>query len=1249
MTSRAFTAQAATEARYRVERKLGEGATGAVFLVRDRETGEQLALKKLFRMDAKSVLRLKREFRALQALNHPHIVKLYDMGQAEDAWFLTMEYLDGIDLATYLDGEHPAAPASMTLTTSGSRLLPAFQQLARGVHALHETGMLHRDLKPSNVLVVGDRVVMLDFGLVRELDESADTLTEAHSAAGTPAYMSPEQAMARSLTAASDWYAFGVMLYEAVSGVLPFDGPMMQLLKAKLDTDPVPLAEVVPNVPRWLNELCMALLRRDPRQRPTGPDVLARLGSKQPAEVRAPATTDNVLPTEAEQGRATHALVGRANELDQLWSALSRVESGSSVVLHVRAPSGTGKSALIEHFLDLVEHPRAGARGEALVLRSCCYELEAMPFKALDGVMDALTRHLMHLDDLEVAHLLPVDVASLAQVFPVLQRLRAVNRLITGARIQLDAVQSRLRAETALRALLDNLALRAPLVIWIDDLQWGDLDSARILRRWLSQLSAAPILFVFSYRSDEVGTSSCLQELLDGEQQPAFAAHDIIDVVPLEPEDIRALCEARLDARMPGRSELIERVVRDAHGSPFFAAQLIALADAKFARGDADLHTLSLDLMVAQTSAMLADDAKRALAVLAVAGRPMPPKLLLQAAAVKRGGRALVHDLRVLNLVRTRDVGGQRKLEIYHDRVRERVQLAITVEENRRIHQSLFDVLEHSGEAEPDWLHTLALGAEQSEPALHYGQAAAARAAASLAFERAARLYRSCVALAPAERAGEMWGELAAALARSGRGVEAAEASLEAAKHVPESDRAAWILRATSHFLRCGHFKRGEALVHDVLEVNSIDVPTSDAGLMAAIVWERTRIKLRGTRDAVRATGHSPELLERCDVFTSLYLSTNLYDPLRAALFQSRALRCALEAGEPKRLIEALSRAAVSAAGSGAAAAARESVSLLARAEAIHAGLAEPDPKLIYAARALCAFALAQLSDVQEPAAEAERLYRLDSQSDPIGNYFTRLQVASARLGTLLQTARYAELATHLQGMLDEALAHDNRLLPLLLTYAQTRWEQVIGRGSSTRARLDLQRNELPEGRFGILHVMSMSALLCSASWTGDHASAREHADPAWAKFLRSPLRRYAVMAVMARFEHARFVLNEFVAQRRGNPFPQVREDIRELAEFGKSLPLGMRGLNRHLAARVAHLNGDRDEAIEILRDATGPTGSVDMPHHRARDEYALGIMLGDGEGAELRSAAEARMSELGVVDVAADLDAYFPELAELR
>jgi predicted ABC-type transport system involved in lysophospholipase L1 biosynthesis ATPase subunit len=133
---------------------------------------------------------------------------------------------------------------------------------------------------------------------------------------------------------------------------------------------------------------------------------------------------------------------------------MAQVEDGALVIVHVRGESGAGKSALVESFLEEIDRQGSAlGAADALTLRSRCYEREAMPFKALDGVLDALVRHLSQLDDFDVAHLLPAEVITLVQLFPVLERLRAVQRLLATAKPRGDAVQERQRAELALREL----------------------------------------------------------------------------------------------------------------------------------------------------------------------------------------------------------------------------------------------------------------------------------------------------------------------------------------------------------------------------------------------------------------------------------------------------------------------------------------------------------------------------------------------------------------------------------------------------------------------------------------------------------------------------------------------------------------------------------------------------------------------------------------------------------------------------
>jgi tetratricopeptide (TPR) repeat protein/predicted Ser/Thr protein kinase len=1245
-------------ARYEFDRSLGQGGAGTVYLVRDRETGEQLALKKLFRMDAKSVLRLKREFRALADMNHPNLVKLYDLGRATDAWFLTMEYLDGSDLLTYLGKAEASTtvvdgPAGILAQAAAYRenLMPAFYQLACGIAALHRAGMLHRDLKPSNVLVSNHRVVVLDFGLVRDLNNDV-RVTEDGAISGTPAYMAPEQALAQELSEATDWYAFGVMLYEAISGELPHDGTIMEIMRSKLDAEPLALDRLVPNVPPRLSELCMALLRREPKLRPSSSEILSVLEPTRTITtvVQTLAMTDeHTHRTDAQAQAALPPLFGRQLELAQLSAAMLEAEEGQAVVVHVRGESGAGKSALVEHFLDQLDQQASVlGRSDVLILRSRCYEREAMPFKALDGVMDALVRHFSRLDDFEVGHLLPADIGPLARLFPVLERVHAVQRLLAASKQHGEALQDRKRAELALRDLVVRLAARKPLVLWIDDLQWGDLDSASILQSWLVQATQGSLLLVFSYRSEEVATSTCLRQLLqrDAAHSATRAIEHTLQIAPLELADVQALCLQRLGAHAGAHPELVERIAREAHGSPFLVTQLTALAQTKLASGDSDPQALSIDELVLQTSTLLSPDAKQVLAVLAVGGRPMMPKIVLRAAGVRRDGRAVVHALRGLNLVRTRDVGGERLLEVYHDRVREGVHAALSATQRARINESLLRALEFSGQADPDWLHTLAMGADQRALALRYGLLAAERAQSTLAFQRAAELYRLCIDLTEesAVDRGELWSKLAFALACSSRGVQASQAYLEAAKFAAAQDALAFTRQAASHLLRCGRFEQGEVLVRSILASMQLSVPQTESALMTAIVWERTRLKLRGMGYTPRAEPDLPaSLLANVDLFDSLHIETVSYDPVRAALFQVRGLRWALEAGEPKRVLRALCSAATMISVDGSAHASQQVDALLVRAEGLARELGtEPDRALVLSSRAVCCFMLGRPQEVLEPAYEAERIYRLDWSGDAHGDYFRRFTVAAARIGALQAVGNHRGFLIELQSTVDEARAADNRNALLQLVLNQTIAEEVQGCPEKSRPRLDESRALLPKDRFGTLHVLHLISVMRAACATQDFAWAGPQVAEMWPQYQRSPARRSAFLAVLARSAHARFVLNRHILEGgTEDPAKLLRDDERVL---GKSHLPWSSATTWRLQARLANLNGRPEQALELFRKSSAHFKKTISPDDAARDQYALGYLLGGDEGAALRKASQDRLRENGVADTQGDLRAYYPE-----
>src|SRR5262249_30378331 len=216
------------------------------------------------------------------------------------------------------------------------------------------------------------------------------------------------------------------------------------VLMNKQRYEPPPPRALLPDLPPDLDALCVDLLRYEPKARPTGRQVLARLGVRDPAGmVRAASVSLSSSFTQ------TPPFVGRENELAALRSAFEDVRAGRAVVMFVHGESGLGKTALVRQFVE--------SAGDALVLSGRCYERETMPYKAFGGVVDALSEHLARLDPIDAATLLPRDAPLLARVFPVLRRAAVIGRMPQPAQQAASPQELRARAFEALREVLARL------------------------------------------------------------------------------------------------------------------------------------------------------------------------------------------------------------------------------------------------------------------------------------------------------------------------------------------------------------------------------------------------------------------------------------------------------------------------------------------------------------------------------------------------------------------------------------------------------------------------------------------------------------------------------------------------------------------------------------------------------------------------------------------------------------------------
>lgn len=1156
--------------RFEVVRPLGSGAYGVVLHAIDRQRHMPVALKVLRQSEAAGLETFKQEFYTLADLHHPNIITLYELFAAEPPWFFTMELLAGAVHFQHYIQAHP------------DKLRTALAQLALGVARLHAAGKLHRDLKSSNVLVTPDgRVVVTDFGLAapaRAMDGRAPS-----GLVGTVPYMAPEQGADQPVSPASDWYSVGVMLYEALTGRLPFErssGSMWDYLRLKLERDPPPPSAVVHGLPADLNDLCVALLCREPTARPTGAEVCRRLGVVPPAPPRPP-------------------FVGRGEQLAALADALAAARSGRTVVACVHGVSGAGKSALLDRFVGGLEE-----RDDALVLTGRCYEHAAVPFKALDGLIDSLARYLRGHPESELRSLLPRDTPLLARVFPVLQTVRALIMPIAGELARLDPRELRRRAFAALRDLLSRLGNRLdapPLVLVVDDLQWGDTDSAGELVELMRPPDAPPMLFVASYREEDEASSRCLQALFIGwaREGPDMRR---ISVGPLGDPEARQLASRLLGPAVP--TDRVDAVVHEAAGNPLFVAELAQLS-AEAPRGG-----VTLEDVLAQRVAALPPAARKLLEVTALAARPVAVPIALRAAGLNAEDQTALWTLRADRLVRGAATTEHEEIEVYHDSVRRTVLMRTDPDYARAYQHGLAEALEATDPpSDPEWVAVLWDSAGDCGRAAGHFLRAARQATDAFAFDRAARLFREAIERLPADAPERHPARvsLGTVLAAAGRGAEAAGEFLTAASAAEPGEALLLRQRAATQLLLAGHFDEALQLLREVLAAVGLSYPTTPTRAIISLLYQRAVLWFRGLRYRERPAAEiSAEEITRLDTCSAVALGLSMIDPLRGADFQTRYLLLAFRAGEPSRVARALAYEAGYAAAAGMRAKAKAS-RLLADADALAHHIGDVYVQgVVQICRSVVGYLCCDWQMSINAAAKADDILR----ERCAGGGRERDTFTAFSLYSLYFRGDLAELARRLPAVVRDAEERGDRFaLSSLGTFAQPMAALCQDDPESVRAGMDAAIRPWTRQSFQIPHYNDLVTGAQVELYAGRPEAAWGMIQTRWPALRASQLLRVQIMRVI--FERLRAEVALALAARSGEArfLNTARKGARRLeredSPMARSFALLLRG-------GLAHLSRDRDAAARHLAEAVKACEVADMHLYAAVARRRLGEAQGD-------------------------------------
>ena len=1205
--------------RFEVVRCIGRGGMGTVYEARDRERLQRVALKTLLRFDPSALFLFKQEFRTLADVQHPNLVRLHELvaTQGEQVFF-TMELVRGIDFIEHVhkpearDAEGAAADRASPVDTD--RLRPALRQLVEGVEAVHAAGKLHRDLKPSNVLVTPEgRVVILDFGVATDLPRGADAeQREEGSMVGTATYMAPEQAFDGSPSAASDWYSVGVMLYEALVGEPPFAGTALQVIHAKNDADARAPSALVRGVPDDLDALCLAMLDRQPSRRPSGREILRRIGALRPS---MPA------PSHLGVSLGAVALVGREAELAALYDAFEVARGGRTLAVYASGRAGTGKSVLLQHFLDdLVD------KANAVVLRGRAYERESVPYKAVDAVIDALSRHLMYLSDHDGTVSLPTGMDALARLFPVLQRVPAVTA-VTEQPGGGDPLQIRRRAFRALRDLLSSLATRRPLVIYIDDAQWGDTDSAALLLEVMRPPRDTRILLVMSHREEEAAKAPFVSEMRA--RWPAGIETRSVSIGPLNPSDARRLSLAILGSDDAAAQAIADAAARESEGNPFLVEELTRSSSGRMLAAPSE--RLTLEQMVGDRLDRLPAEARRMAEVVAVGGRPLPVSTVGDAAEVASTDD-VVALLATRRFVRIGLRDGREVVEPVHDRIRETIVALLAEPVLRAHHGRLARALEAMPGADPEAVARHFLGAGEKERGAKYALNAAEHAVRVLAFDQAAHLFRlSIETLAPdSPDAGPLYARLGEVLGWAGRNEEAGRAYIAAAERTSGPARVAHERAASAQLLAAGRVEEGGAMLLRVLASVGVETPRSPAATVLSLLAYKGRLRVLGLGFKERPSDEVPAAdAARIDALQVAALGLASVDIVLATCMQARQLVEALRAGDRARIVRAATLyygSHLATRGGPVTAHERDVHALIVR-------LVEKGGSPIEAAfsRGTHGVGLFLRGHWRQAVEIIDGAYA---------------GLPSQLAGMQAQAALYAVYAQAFLGDLVELRRRQARLLadadqrgdlflgvllkvshPILLVLADDDPE-------AARAQLREAKARWSHGKFLIQDWQIMRSEAEIELYAGKGAAAWERLQRDERALDKSLLLRVQFMRGLTAFARARAAIAS-IAEAPANRSERLSEARKQGRQLRQERMAWTEPLASIVTASTKLAEGDRAGAETALRAAGTSSEKADMTLYAAAARYQLGLSLGTGEGAPFLRAAEDTMREQGIRDPA--------------
>jgi len=700
--------------------------------------------------DARS--RFMREARAAAALNHPHIVAVYDVGEDQGFPFFVMELVDGPNL-----GQTPPHDLQQVIEFAC--------QICAALEHAHVNKIVHRDLKPANVLLSGvppSVAKLADLGLA--LPARGSRISHAGTIVGTAAYMAPEQALGKTVDGRADLYALGVVLYELTTGRVPFPGDdPLATISQHLHAPVVPPRVLRPDLPRPIETVILRLLAKDPAQRfataaETATALRDALGGAAEGLEEEGGSAVAILDA-LSRGR----LVARGPELAEARELWRRAQEGRGHCLLLSGEPGSGKTRLARELI--VQATLDGA----VVLSGSCYEYEAatpyLPFveavrrwvreqgyrrfwegsfQRLDALLDDLKTE--EKDKTKLREVMGDNAAQIAKLAPEIEALLGPFPV----RHELPAHEERLLFFDAVTNLFARLAKRQSLLFYLDDLHWADSGTLWLLGHLIRNLREERVLIVASYRDTELDRAHPLAKALVDWNRERFTTRIVLK--RFNAEETRAQIAALLDDNISG--DFSEAVYRETEGNPFFVEEVMkALIEQGSVRRESGRWKRCelVDLVIPQSVKeaignrldRVSAECNETLRAAAVLGKTFTIDELM-AAADGHNENKLLDALDEAVAAQLLAADREEAFVFTHDKIREVLYEELNPIRRRRLHLRTAEGLEQHREKAPVAVETLAhhfIHAGEYERGLTYAKQAAGEAERIFAYDEAMAAY----------------------------------------------------------------------------------------------------------------------------------------------------------------------------------------------------------------------------------------------------------------------------------------------------------------------------------------------------------------------------------------------------------------------------------------------------------------------------------------------------------------------------